>query len=176
MLYLRPFNPDDAKIFYRWYHDKRLASYFRGFVSGISIEQCRQAPKFMKAHILVGCESDTHRPIGAATYADTDLILRIYRMGLLVDPDYQHKDYGRFITTESIAWAFERMNAHKVVAEMLTHDQRLIAGCEKAGFVLEGTRRSSCYFQGAYHDEHVYSMLREDFDAVRGEQNDVQQY
>ena len=167
MLYLRPFNADDAKIFHRWYHDERLSAYFRGFVSGISLEQCRQASRFMKAHILVGCDSETHRPVGATTFADSDLVLRVYKMGMLIDPEHQHKSYGRHLTFQSVTWAFEKMNAHKIFIEMLTSDKRLVGGSEKAGFVFEGTKRQSCYHNGIIQDEHLYSMLRPEYESIK---------
>ena len=34
---------------------------------------------------------------------------------------------------------------------------------EKAGFTREGTRREAIFRDGRYHDEHVMSILREEF-------------
>ena len=159
----RPFNSDDARTFYRWYHDPRLAAYFRGFTHGASLQQCANAPDYMQAHILVGEDSDGQL-LGAITFADRDRILRIYKMGLFVDPDQQHQGVGRELLELGLEWAFDRMNAHKVVAEFMARDGRIIKGAKEAGFTEEGVSRQSCFFNGVLHDEVIISILQSEYD------------
>lgn len=164
---IRPFNSGDAKTFYRWYHDKRLAHFYRGFIYGVSLEQCKDAVGLLKGHILMGLHPETCEPVGAVTLADKDRILRIYKLGLLVDPDHQHQNYGKKLLAYGLEWAFDTMNAHRVVAEVMSDDHRTLNGVVKAGFVLEGASRQTIFMDGKYTDETVLSMLRPDYERVK---------
>jgi len=160
---LRPFNADDALTFYRWYHDRRLTHYFRGFIHGASVAQCANAPQLIRGHILVGIDPDTQQLVGAVSLADLDSILRIYKLGLLVDPDWQHLGFGKALLTGGVEWAFNVMNAHKILIEIVAGDSRVIHGAEQAGFQHEGTLRETCYIDGRFHDEVVYGLLQREY-------------
>lgn len=158
---LRPYNSDDARIFYRWYHDPRLANYFRGYLHGASVEDCRHAPDMIRGLILVA-EDDDNNVVGAVTFSPTSKVSKNFKFGLLVDPDCQHKGVGKWLTYHGIKWAFDTLNTHRLEAVILSSDERLCRGIELAGFVFEGTSRKSCYINGEYVDEHVYSILKSD--------------
>ena len=158
---IQAFNADYAPTLYRWYHDQRLHHYFRGFIRGASFEQCAAAPELLRANILIGLEDDI--PVGLVSLADTDVVLRSYKLGLLTDLDHQHKGYGRDLLEGGLKWAFQTMNAHKVTLEILETDSRTIRGGERCGFMPEGKRRSSCYLDGKFYDEVVLSMLQSEY-------------
>lgn len=169
---IRQFNADDAFAFYCWYHDKRLSHFFRGFLTGVSLEQCKNAPQFLRGHILVGVlegnepyatPEDKDRLVGAVTLADRDPILRIYKLGLLVHPEFQQHGLGKDLMAAGIEWSFNTMNAHKIMLEILDQDQRVITGAEAAGFTREGLSRKSAYLDGKFCNEVIFSMLREEY-------------
>lgn len=163
---LRPFNTSDGAAWYSWYHDPELKRYFRGYTAGASLEQCCNAPHLMKAHILIGLNADGDR-VGAVSFADTNRILRVFRFGLLVDPQFQHQGYGKDLLAQGLAWAFDTMNAHKVFHEVIADDQRIHDGAAIAGFTVEGVSRQSVYLDGNFHDEVVSSILREEYYGSR---------
>lgn len=167
---IRPFNASDGQAWHAWYHDERLAHYFRGYTQGVTLEQCCNAPYLMKANILVGIDADGNR-VGAVSLADTDRIIRIYRFGLLVDPGFQGFGYGKDLTEGALNWAFGTMNAHKVYGEILEKDSRIIGGSFLAGFEIEGVKKKSVYLNGEYHNEVVISILREDYYGSRKRQS-----
>jgi RimJ/RimL family protein N-acetyltransferase len=37
---------------------------------------------------------------------------------------------------------------------------------EKLGFIHEGLIRRNCFFNGKYHDDVLFGMTREEFDAL----------
>lgn len=162
MLKIRAFNASDGKTWYDWYHAPALARYFRGYINGVTLEQCCSAPILMRAHILMGFdENDT--PVGAITLADTDKVLRIFKLGLLVDEKNHFKGYGKELMDYGVKWAFKTMAAHKIFAEILSDDTRIIRGCELSGFQYEGTSRKSIFFDGQFHDEVIYSILGSEY-------------
>jgi len=149
---------------WRWYHEPELSHYFRGFLKGASFEECANAPAMIRAHLLVGFpDGPGLLPVGLVSLADMDTVLRVYRLGLLVDPKEQHKGYGKDLLEAGLKWAFYKMNAHKVVFEVMSSDDRILRGIEPAGFVYEGTRRQSVYLDGKLYDEKVYSLLQSEY-------------
>jgi RimJ/RimL family protein N-acetyltransferase len=159
---ITPFNASDANAIFRWYHDPAYSHYFRGFVNGVSIEQCMNAPALLRSNILIAVNEHEKR-VGLVSLADTSNILRIYRLGLIVDKTAQHTGIGKALLERGIEWAFDFMNAHKVVCEILVEDERVIEGAKRAGFIYEGTLRQSQYLNGEFKDEAVYSMLHAEF-------------
>lgn len=160
---LRPFNEADAVIWYNWYHDKRLAKYFRGYVYGVSIAQCTRAPEMMRGHILLGIDETTNKAVGAVNFCDTETVLRIYRMGLLTDPELHHQGVGKELSALAIDWAFNTMNAHKIICDIICDDTRMIQGLEYAGFTQYGVDKESMFIDGIIKDEFKYHLLRRDY-------------
>ena len=160
---IRPANSSDALTWYRWYHDKRMSHFFRGFLMGASVDDCADITRLLKAHVIMGFDEETGKPIGAMNFADTDYLLRIYRTGLLIDPEFQHKGLGKELGDKCLEWAFNTMNAHKLFCEILAEDERLITGVKYMGFREEGFKRESCFFDGKVRSEVLLSILKTDW-------------
>lgn len=172
---LLPFNADCAPTWWNWYHKQQLARFFRGFVQGVTIKQCAEIPAMMRSHILMGISEGENEEVesaqkivagqfvGAISLADIDPILRIYRLGLLVDPGFQQQNFGRQLLDLGVKWAFNKMNAHKIVAEVLVDDERIIRGAKSHGFISEGINRKSIFLDGKFYDQNILTMLQEDY-------------
>lgn len=159
---ITPFNSSDANAIFRWYHDPAYSHYFRGFVTGASIEQCMEAPRFLRSNIHIAVNEHEKR-IGLVSLADTNNVLRIYRLGLIVEKSEQHSGIGKALLEYGVEWAFDTMNAHKVICEILEEDTRIIEGAKRFGFVYEGTLRQSQYLNGEFKSEVVYTMLHSEY-------------
>lgn len=165
-LQLLPFNEMDAAAVYRWYHDPAYAHFFRGFVRGVSLDECRRAPDILKANILIAVDANDMR-VGMVTFAETSNISRILKFGLLVDAQCQHMSIGKWLTAAALEWAFDKMNAHRVFAEVLECDTRILNGAAKAGFLIEGRLRESQYINGKFLDEIVIAILHDEYDFLK---------
>lgn len=159
---IMPFDPSDGVTFFKWYHDPAYGHYFRGFVHGATLEQCINAPALLRANIRVAV-TDKETRIGCVSLAETQPILRVYRLGLLVDKDYQHTGVGKRLLEDGVDWAFNTMNAHKVYVEVLAGDTRVLAGAKSFGFKEEGVLRQNQYLDGALHDEVTLGILRSEY-------------
>jgi RimJ/RimL family protein N-acetyltransferase len=74
------------------------------------------------------------------------------------------KGYGTKATRAALHFAFNTLNLHRVELEVFDFNPRAMRAYEKAGFRLEGTRREAIYQDGAYHDELVMAILRNEFE------------
>lgn len=80
------------------------------------------------------------------------------------------KGYGYDALRAVCAWAFDHLNLQRIELACDPENAPARRIYEKCGFVLEGTRRKRHYERGAYHDELIMGLLREDFSAPPREQ------
>ena len=162
------YNSDYTKFLWNWYHDYRLEHYFRGYIHGASYQQMANAPQLLQSHILLAFndENDLSAPIGLVSLADTDPVLRIYKLGALIDPKFQNSGLGHRLLMHGLDYAFLKMNAEKVIIEIVSCDDKQTKGALEFGFIFEGTRRQSVYLNGKKYDEKIYSLLREEYEAL----------
>ena len=78
------------------------------------------------------------------------------------------KSYGYDAIRTVARWAFDHLNLHRLELSVDPENAPARRIYEKCGFVAEGTRRSRHFEDGAYHDELIMGLLREDFDAREG--------
>jgi RimJ/RimL family protein N-acetyltransferase len=83
------------------------------------------------------------------------------------DKNYWGKGYGTDATRTILRYAFGEANLHRVELEVFSFNQRGLRVYEKCGFKLEGTRRQALYREGAWHDEYVMAILREEWEAMQ---------
>jgi ribosomal-protein-alanine N-acetyltransferase len=59
--------------------------------------------------------------------------------------------------------AFDSMGLNRIQASADADNARSLATIERLGFTKEGIMRQKDFYKGAFHDDVVYSMLREDW-------------
>jgi len=102
-------------------------------------------------------------PVGAVTLAPIDRVLPIYNVGGLIDPDFRGRGYMVELAKQGIDWAFNKLNAHKLVIKCLPDNTKMLKDAEDYGFILEGISRRSCFLDGRVMDEVVYSLLKSEY-------------
>ncbi len=73
------------------------------------------------------------------------------------------KGYGTDATRAMLRFAFQELNLNRVGLMVFSFNVRAIRAYEKAGFVQEGCLRQALFREGAYHDEVLMSVLREEW-------------
>ncbi|WNG41102.1 GNAT family N-acetyltransferase [Archangium violaceum] len=80
--------------------------------------------------------------------------------------------FGRGLGTEAtrliLRHAFETVGLHRVELEVYDFNPRARHVYEKAGFVLEGIRRQSLFWEGAWHDTLIMAVLAHEWAVHRG--------
>jgi RimJ/RimL family protein N-acetyltransferase len=113
-------------------------------------------------------EATTDRLIGLTTFSSLDgdngSVLFHITIG-------EHDAWGRGFGTEAtqlMLWlAFERMGLHRVGLSVFAFNERAIRSYTKAGFTQEGRLRSAIARDGAWWDEILMGILRDDWLALR---------
>lgn len=77
----------------------------------------------------------------------------------------KNNGYGQEIIEGIKKFAFTDLNAHRLWLDVFTFNYRAIYIYEKLNFKREGTLRDIYKDSGGYHSQHVYSMLKDEYDG-----------
>jgi RimJ/RimL family protein N-acetyltransferase len=111
-------------------------------------------------------DGDVH--IGNCALHKIDRLHRFALFEILIgEKDQWSKGYGTEVTRLLVDYAFRAQNMNRVELSAFDFNKRAIRCYEKAGFVEEGRLRKKFYKDGAYHDEVVMSVLREDWPGLK---------
>jgi RimJ/RimL family protein N-acetyltransferase len=91
------------------------------------------------------------------------------------DRDYWGKGYGREAITLLVDYAFTHWNVQRVGLQVLATNERAIRAYQAVGFVQEGRLRRYMWSNGAYVDGVCMSILREEWQARKTTEQEVQQ-
>ncbi len=138
-----PFNMDDET---EWYENRR-----------------KREGNFLFA-ILTLAEN---KLIGNCGLHDVDFKNRSATFGIFIgEKDYWGKGYGTDATRTLQSFGFRELGLNRVELEVYDFNPRAIRAYEKAGFRRDGVHRQGLYRNGAFHDEIIMCILREEWDAL----------
>jgi RimJ/RimL family protein N-acetyltransferase len=104
------------------------------------------------------------RLIGNCGFFDFDWTSRAAEFGIMIgDKSVWDQGYGTETVLLLLKHGFETLNLNRIVLRVFDNNRRAVRAYEKAGFTLEGTLRQAAYKNGAYHDLHVMSVLRSEW-------------
>ncbi len=169
---LRPFQADDLPALRRWHDD------------GEAIRGYGPAQPLVPAHAfaaelapggrftLFGTDGtfcicdEANRPIGLIDYAGLEPPALHCELGIYIgEQDAQSRGYGSEAIVLLLDWLFNQRAAHRVWLNTSVDNVRAQRVYEKVGFVREGTWREHAYYDGAWHDQHLYGILAREFNA-----------
>lgn len=93
---------------------------------------------------------------------------RAANIGLSIAAAYQGKGYGREAINWMLDWAFRHGAMHSVALSTVSYNTRAMNLYEDLGFVHEGRRRQVIWFDRTWHDDVMFSMTEEEWEALRG--------
>ncbi|WP_454054312.1 GNAT family N-acetyltransferase [Clostridium sp. Marseille-Q7071] len=74
-----------------------------------------------------------------------------------------NKGYGSEAMILALNYGFGMFNLHRIELSVFEFNERAIRVYKKLGFVKEGIKRDSLYFNHKYHNEIIMSILEEEF-------------
>lgn len=111
---------------------------------------------------------------GPDTFEPTGLFWEVDDVGILyltnIKPGYEATAHFSFwdrryrgreeLLKEMIRYNFEKLQLHRLVAEVPLFAPALLSFTEKLGFVKEGRRRQTTWYKNQWFDSNIYSILR----------------
>ncbi|PIE52660.1 hypothetical protein CSA37_05360 [Candidatus Fermentibacteria bacterium] len=80
-----------------------------------------------------------------------------------------HEEQGKGLMTEAVKaiseYGFNKLVVNRIQACILPGNTPAVKLVERIGFTLEGRLRESVVFQNSFHDQLIYAMLAEDWNA-----------
>jgi len=108
---------------------------------------------------------DTGEFVGHVALWGATLPARAGMLGIIVGPSYVDQGYGTEAVRIASRYAFRAMGLHRLELRVLAFNGRALASYGKAGFQQEGVRRQAVFVDGAFRDEVVMALLRDEWEA-----------
>jgi RimJ/RimL family protein N-acetyltransferase len=110
-------------------------------------------------------------PIGTILLSASDPQRSHHRdtsVALTIAHPYQRQGYGAEAILWVLEWAFQHANMHRVSIGAFAYNEGAVRLYQRLGFVLEGSKRESAWYDGKYHDTIEMGMLRDEWRKLYG--------
>lgn len=168
-VYLRPIGLDDTDWYFRSLYN-REGRRLTGTQKHYSREQIQQYIEGKSQHsssvLLLIARRDDDRVIGDIQIGAIDTFNRNAFLRIAIDQqENQGKGYGSEAIRLMLDYGFGILNLHRIELNVFAYNERAIHTYEKLGFQREGVQRQALYYNHAYHDSILMSMLAEEYRA-----------
>jgi RimJ/RimL family protein N-acetyltransferase len=89
-------------------------------------------------------------------------------LGWTFHPDAHGQGYASECAAELLRLSFERIGAHRVIAELDPRNDGSVRLCERLGMRREAHFREDLWFKGEWADTGVFAILEREWRATRG--------
>jgi RimJ/RimL family protein N-acetyltransferase len=170
-IYLRSGERADIPMWVHWFNDLRTTRtlIFLGPMGTASEEAWFTQ---MSEHhgkdrwFFVICRLEDDRPVGSIDLHQVDLRNGSASLGIAIgDPVDTGKGYGSDALRTLLGFGFDQLRLERIELEVYDHNEGARRLYERVGFRHEGTSRHALYSDGAFHDVHRMSVLREEWTA-----------
>lgn len=163
---LRAIERGDIPAFVRWFNDPEVTQYLQMYMP----MSYAQEERWFDAHLddhqrqVFGIETLDGRLIGNVGLENIEWKDRKCVLGIVIgEKEYWGQGYGTDAIKTLLGFAFAHMNLHRVMLSVWDYNVRAQRCYVKCGFQQEGRLRQARYYNGAYHDEIVMGVLRDEF-------------
>ena len=170
---LRPVSPDDAAETWR----ERLDSPGRQMLQlGVELPRtldglretltrfadCRDVDGL----ILFTIENLAGQDVGGVSYHTRDRKNGNFSFGITVPEPHRRQGYAADAVRTLLRYAFLERRYHKCNSACMAGNAASIRLHHALGFRDEGRRRDQVFYNGRYHDELLFGLTRDEFDAT----------
>jgi diamine N-acetyltransferase len=167
-LKLRPLEPEDLDILYKWendtglwIHGHTLSPYsklaLRQYITN-AIEQDVYQNKQLRLMIDLKRDNET---IGTVDLYDLDIRNLRAGIGILIDENYRNENYAYESLRLIKEYTFSFLHLHQLYAYIIPENLPSIRLFEKAGFTKSGVMKDWIYLDAGYSDVEIYQMINE---------------
>jgi RimJ/RimL family protein N-acetyltransferase len=168
-VFLRAPERTDIETFVGWFNDAEMLSFIgMRTPMGRALEE-RWFERMLEGegrdrYSFVICLREDARPIGTIGLFDLSLLNGNAELGISIG---EKALWGRGLGTDAlevlIDFGFGDLRLERIKLRVYDFNKRAIRAYEKVGFTLEGTERHTTFRRGKYHDDHIMSILREEW-------------
>lgn len=115
--------------------------------------------------IVLAIENLAGEYVGGISLHSRDEKNGLFSFGIIVDQHYRGQGYAEDAVRILLRYGFWERRYQKCNSACLHTNEASIRLHKKLGFLEEGRRRRQIFFNGDYHDDVLFGMTREEFDA-----------
>lgn len=166
-IYLRPISSEDADFYYQMLFNpemRRLTGTQRQFSKEQVARHIEGKTQSASDMLLLIALRESDQLIGDIELQDIDSINRSASMRIAIDaPAYQGRGFGSEAIGLLLEYAFGILQLHRIELNVFAFNDRAIHVYEKMGFQREGVQRDALYYNHAYHDSIMMSILEHEY-------------
>ena len=170
--FLRPLEPEDIKLYYKWYNDQTVNYWANGawplstMLSEEVIEERFFLPQKDCGRFII--LNEEQKPIGTIGYRDVNIPARSAVLFIIIgEQEYWEKGYGTDALRVLAEYLFFQWNFNRLSLDLWDGNIRAQKAYEKIGFKVEGRLRQARYVLGEYRDAIIMGLLREEYKKCR---------
>lgn len=168
-VYLRPISLEDTDLLFHSLFDKetrRLTGTQRHFTREQIASYIENKGQDSSSVLLLIALCENDQVIGDIQIGDIDTKNRNAHIRISIDQNnHQGKGYGSEAMLLMLDYGFGILNLHRIELNVFAFNDRAIHTYEKLGFLREGVQRQALYYNHAYHDSIIMSILADEYRA-----------
>jgi len=174
-VYLRPIEPDDLSLFYKWANDpetRGLTGEIRSSSYATAQEFYEKVQKETDRVWLAVVLRETHQVIGETGLLRMFPAWRTTDWSLIIgEKTARGKGYGTEAAWLMLNYAFGYQNFHRVAIGVVGFNTGALQFYERLGFKREGIQQDGYYYDHRYHDFVMMRLLEQEFREKWKEKN-----
>lgn len=143
-------------------NDNSLSAILQNEEDLSNLTEVRSYPMSMPLEFIFRVESGAET-IGEVRLKNIRWFNRKGELSIFLKSEFRNKGYGKEILSEILRFVFEKMNLHRVEAEVNQSNSSGSKLVEGLGFKREGILREAKYSKGSYEDIIRYGLLKKEY-------------
>ncbi len=127
-----------------------------------NLTELHQYPDNMPTTMQFRIEFDG-KVVGEVSLKSIRWFNRKAELSIFLAKEYRGRGLGKQALEAIMDYAFEKMNLHRLEAEVVAYNPDVVAMMKKMGFKEEGTLREAKYYNGKYYDIYRFGLLRPEY-------------
>ncbi len=154
---------EDLTIKFLKEEDEELTQLLENSDDIMNMSEVSYYPADMPTEMKFKIEKDG-KVIGSIVFSRIRWFNRKSEISIILKKEFQGKGYGKKSLKAAMDFAFNKMNLHRLEAEVYEFNNVSIKLIESLGFKKEGILREAQYSKGKYWDIIRYGILRNEFE------------
>jgi RimJ/RimL family protein N-acetyltransferase len=175
LVILRPIQRSDISYFLKWYNDPEVTQYLGMYLPMTEMAEQKYIEELGSSRattdaqfVIEAIDGDKNIAMGSLGLHRINPKDHNATFGIAIgDKQFWSKGYGTEAARLIIRYGFEQLNLHRISSSAWFFNERSLRMHLKVGFREEGRRRENVYKNGAYHDEVMFGLLKEEWQKIK---------